>query len=149
MTFTNFDGLLRNLPPPEAPATLLPRVMAAVRALSARPWYERSWFTWPPVWRLTSAGGALAAFALLVGVAPEMARMLGAPFAPVFTEWSGALTAIGTDASAGLTGVRVIWRTLVAPIAPYAFAVTAVMAAACALFAAALSHVATLEDLTR
>ena len=38
---------LRRLPPPHAPATLLPRVITAVHAWSERRWYARAWLTWP------------------------------------------------------------------------------------------------------
>jgi hypothetical protein len=38
---------LRPLPHLKAPATLLPRVMAAIQARQALPWYRRPWQAWP------------------------------------------------------------------------------------------------------
>src|SRR5215831_16112178 len=56
------DRHLHRLATPVAPDTLLPRVMAAVRAWSARPWYQRTWFTWPVALQVVS----LALFAGVV-----------------------------------------------------------------------------------
>jgi hypothetical protein len=38
---------LLQLPHLKAPATLLPRVMAAIQARQAQPWYRRPWHAWP------------------------------------------------------------------------------------------------------
>jgi len=38
---------LDRLPLLEAPASLLPRVMAAVEARARQPWWKRSWLSWP------------------------------------------------------------------------------------------------------
>ena len=38
---------LGRLPLIEAPASLLPRVMAAVAARARQPWWKRSWLSWP------------------------------------------------------------------------------------------------------
>ena len=38
---------LRKLPDREAPASLLPRVMAFVHTREARPWWQQPWLTWP------------------------------------------------------------------------------------------------------
>jgi hypothetical protein len=38
---------LRRLPAAKAPATLAPRVLAAIRAQSELPWWRRAWWTWP------------------------------------------------------------------------------------------------------
>src|SRR4051812_50169104 len=56
---------LRRLTSPQAPGTLLPRVLAAVDAWSRRPWYTRAWFTWPLGWQIASIA---AAAALVYGV---------------------------------------------------------------------------------
>lgn len=42
---------LRELPDLEAPPTLAPRVLAALRA-RARAWWHRAWWHWPPVAKL-------------------------------------------------------------------------------------------------
>lgn len=38
---------LQELPDLSAPATLLPRVQQAIRAQSQRPWWQKSWTSWP------------------------------------------------------------------------------------------------------
>ena len=54
------DRRLRALPLPRAPHTLVPRVMEAVRILAGRPWYARTWFTWPLGGQMLSAGIVLS-----------------------------------------------------------------------------------------
>lgn len=58
------DRELKKLPEIHAPATLIPRVLAAIRA-PARPWWGRSWMTWPRWWRI---GFVALTLALLGGV---------------------------------------------------------------------------------
>lgn len=41
------DRRLRELPDRPAPASLAPRVLAAVAARARRPWYRRPWLEWP------------------------------------------------------------------------------------------------------
>ncbi len=56
------DRRLRALPDRPAPASLAPRVLAAVAVRAQRPWYRRSWLEWP---RPVQAGSLLAvSFAL-------------------------------------------------------------------------------------
>ena len=50
----SLDSALARLTTMRAPATLLPRVMAAARRLAARPWYARPWDTWPIVYQRMS-----------------------------------------------------------------------------------------------
>jgi hypothetical protein len=129
---------LRQLPPPRAPHTLLPRVLAAVQAWTLRPWYERAWFTWPLGWQLASA----AALILLVaagGMLLPGARAAASEFvAPVVGEVAGVAgrTAVAVNA------VVVLWRALVAPLVPYVFGLALLMCAACAAFGAALNQIA-------
>ena len=51
---------LRGLPELSAPDTLAPRVMAAIRAQAARPWWQQSWAAWPQ--KIQTAALALLAF---------------------------------------------------------------------------------------
>ena len=122
MTFEDLerrvDRELRHLPPPLAPHTLLPRVLAAVDAWARRPWYTRAWFTWPAGWQ---AASIVAVLLLAVG-----AWML--PSAP---------PSLVVTTNAG----RVLWRTIVEPFLLYAFGIVVIMCGACALFGAALSYV--------
>jgi len=41
------DRVLKRLPEIPAPHTLLPRVLAMVRARATLPWYRKSWQAWP------------------------------------------------------------------------------------------------------
>ena len=45
---------LSQLPPPRAPRTLVPRVMARVRKRRQSPWYAQPWIAWPRVWQVVS-----------------------------------------------------------------------------------------------
>lgn len=112
------DRELRRLPPPRAPHTLLPRVLAAVEAWVNRPWYTRAWFTWPLGWQVASV--ALLALAIAgVWMLPP------APPSVVVTTNAG----------------RVLWRTMIEPFLAYAFVIVVIMCLACAAFGAALSYV--------
>ncbi len=41
------DQTLRQLPMRRAPASLMPRVLAALARQRALPWYQQPWFRWP------------------------------------------------------------------------------------------------------
>jgi len=115
-------AVLRQLPVPPAPSTLLPRVMAAAEQWARRPWYSRAWFTWPLGWQVASIAALLAAAA---GVPMLMPRAAEA-FSPVITTMNVAV---------------VLGRTFVRPVLPYAAAFGALMYLACAVFGAALGQV--------
>ena len=109
---------LRRLPPPRAPQTLLPRVMAAVRARSERPWYTRPWFAWPPLWRILSIAPAAWLLYLawrLPSPPPQMVAAAGAS--------------------------RVLWDLMIAPLLPYVVTIVLLMGLACVLFGLALNYV--------
>jgi hypothetical protein len=108
---------LRRLPAPLAPATLLPRVLAAVEAWANRPWYARAWFTWPLGWQIASA----AALALAV-----------------YGIWN--LPPLPSSLVATTNAGGVIWRTLVAPLLGYVVGLVVLMCLACAAFGAALNY---------
>ena len=132
---------LRRLPMPRAPHTLLPRVLAAVRAWAERPWYERAWFTWPLTWQTAS----IAALILIVGggavLLPKTIAAAGAA-ASTFTGRVVADVAPVTQiAEVTTNAVRVIWRVLLEPVVVYAFAIVLLMWLACAALGAALTRV--------
>lgn len=132
---------LRQLPIPAAPHTLLPRVMAAAQEWARRPWYARAWFTWPVAWQAASISVlcVLGAGAVLLLPSVEGAA---ARIATAYTAGMGG-DAIGIAGRLGVTinATVILWRTIVRPIAPYAFAFAALMCLACAVFGAALNHV--------
>lgn len=85
------DRQLRQLPDRPAPASLAPRVLAAVTARARRPWYRQPWFAWPrgaQVVALLVLSGALGSltYALLhledFAVAETLAAQFAAWWAP-------------------------------------------------------------------
>jgi hypothetical protein len=134
------DVRLQRLPQPRAPQTLLPRVMAAVRA-AARPWYQRAWFTWPAAWQTLSV---VALVSIVIGLGlwlPALDTTVDARVnevvAPVTTPVAEAVA--GVQALA--TAAHVFWRA-VQPAAGLLLVLVLVMCAACAVFGAALTRVA-------
>ncbi len=126
---------LRELPPPRAPETLLPRVMAAARLPARTRWYRCPWVEWP----LVCQAGSVALLAAL------------APFVPFAFEWVGAgvLARTAGDAAAGVAVVtddvttlsRVLWRVFLQPTIGYLGTFVAVMCVTGAAFCAALTRV--------
>jgi hypothetical protein len=101
---------------PRAPATLLPRVLAA----ASRPWYARAWLTWPVTAQVASA---LVMVALIGGLA---------------SLFSAAADTFGTMPALA----RIAWRVALEPAVAYAFALSVVMALAIPASWAALTGVA-------
>jgi hypothetical protein len=144
MTSTDLERLidhrLGQLPAPRAPETLAPRVMRAVERWSARPWYRRAWTTWPLGWHVASAVAAavmVAGVALLLPTAYEALALRASSAAGGLVE--PVSTAVDRTEVA-VAATRVVWRTLVAPIVPYALGLVLVMFGACALGGTALSY---------
>ena len=133
------DRELRRLPAPRSPHTLLPRVMAAVEAWAGRPWYSRAWFTWPIGWQAVS----VTALALLVTgavfFAPRAQAAASAAIATVQIMAGGVADVAPVETTAH--SARILWRTLLEPLATYALVVVVLMVLACAVFGTALNHV--------
>jgi hypothetical protein len=131
---------LSDLPAPRAPLTLLPRVMTSVQALAARPWYARAWFTWPLAWQCVSITALLllvAAVALSMPLAGDIGRSTWeAATAGVSNHFAGGLDRV----EATMSGARVLWRALVAPVLGYAAIVVILMYLACAAVAVILNR---------
>jgi hypothetical protein len=132
------DRELRALPPPRAPRSLLPRVMAAVGDRAQRPWYTRAWLQWPVGWQLASAF-------VLIGVVATgsvlLPQLRDAVMALTFVaNVRGDVAESAREVEVATTAVRVVWRTLLAPVVPWAFALITLMCAACAVFGTALNH---------
>jgi hypothetical protein len=60
------DHALKQLPARPAPATLAPRILAALARRRALPWYRTPWFNWPRHFQVLSA--VLAAAVVGVGL---------------------------------------------------------------------------------
>ena len=101
---------LARLPLVEAPASLLPRVMAAVEARVRQPWWRRSWLSWPRSCRVlfllvsvVLAGACAYGFNLLVaGIA------VGAPGESLAGEFDFLRPAWGVALALGNALVLVI-----------------------------------------
>jgi len=59
------DRQLKALPELQAPASLLPRVMANIASRPALPWYRQSWSQWPMSMRRGSLAALLSTFGAL------------------------------------------------------------------------------------
>lgn len=130
---------LAALPLPAAPPTLWPRVLAAVHAHLARPWYRRPWRSWPAALQAASFG--LLAAALLGSV-------LAGSMAPGLWSWApGLVQGAGgsgtTLAWALLTAAEILHRTLVEPIVLYVLAFALMTGTAAAGLGVALKQVVT------
>ena len=132
------DRELRTLPRPAAPRTLLPRVMSAVRAAEDQPWYSRAWRTWPPLWQVASLLLLLAVVGGGAAAAPAAQAALDS--LPFVSNVRGEVADTARTVETATTTMRVLWRTLVAPVVPYAFGLVTLMCAACAVFGTALNH---------
>ncbi len=71
------DGVLKDLPEVQAPSTLARRVMAAVRAREARPWYRQSWELWPAPLRYAALGVMIGSFAAFCFASWQLTRAAG------------------------------------------------------------------------
>jgi hypothetical protein len=132
------DRELHALPPPRAPRTLLPRVMAAAGAAAHRPWYARTWFEWPLAGQLVSALVLLGVVGGASALLPQLREVVLA--LNVVADVRGDVSASAQEVEAATTAMRVLWRTLLAPVVPWAFALITLMCAACAVFGTALNH---------
>jgi hypothetical protein len=59
------DRELKRLPELPAPATLIPRVQAAIEQRAAQPWHRRPWPQWPTPARAAALAALLAIFAAI------------------------------------------------------------------------------------
>jgi len=132
------DRELRSLPAPRAPRTLLPAVMAAANAAANRPWYSRTWLQWPIAWQLASA---LVLIGVVAGGSVVLPQLRDAVEAISFVaNVRSDVASSAREVETATTAVRVLWRTLLAPVVPWAFGLVTLMCAACAVFGTALNH---------
>ena len=132
---------LRQLPALRAPHTLLPRVMAAVEEWSRRPWYTRAWLTWPRAWQAVSAAALVLLIAGGVMLAPRLQHAAGLAVAGLQARVVGDVSEIAPPVAATTNTARILWRTLLEPLASYALVVVVLMFLACAVFGTALNRV--------
>ncbi len=84
---------LNNLPEISAPATLVPRVLDAIRAQAARPWWQQSWAAWPRQIQ-TASLALLAVVAVALSLAGGWASQ-GTSVPPLAGGWRDAMPALG------------------------------------------------------
>ena len=139
------DRALKGLPPPRAPRTLLPRVMAAVedaragRSVAATAG-ARPWLSWPFAWQVASLTVVVV---LAVGIAqlwPEARAAVQQLVSPVLGAGSFVVETAG-KATTVASATAIIWHALVQPLVTYVLVLVLVMCAACATFGAALGRV--------
>ena len=132
---------LKKLPAPQAPHTLLPRVMAAVESRAARP-APRPWIAWPVGWQLASVALVVMCAIGAARLWPGAEAAIGRSAAPVVASVTSTVEAFADRTSVAVTLMRVVWRALLQPLSGYALLLVLVMGAACATFGAALNRVA-------
>jgi hypothetical protein len=98
------DRKLKSLPELPAPQTLALRVMAAIQARAALPWYQRSWQAWPLALRIVSMGVLMTVFGGLCFGAWKLAQAeavltamgkVGGLFAYVSALWNALNAVLG------------------------------------------------------
>lgn len=99
---------LRQLPERKAPATLAPRVLAAVARLQARPWYRRPWAHWPNDMRWLTM---IALTAIVAGLFWAAAHTRLTP-PPMLAEVDAQVAASLKPASAFVSAADVVGRSL-------------------------------------
>jgi hypothetical protein len=132
---------LRQLPAPAAPVTLLPRVMTLVQAWAARPWYERSWFTWPMALRLASAALFVLVAAAGAWFSPSVTEAARGVLAESFGRYTAHVPQLTQRAQEVTSVMDVVWRTLLQRVLLVAFALVVAMGGACAAVALAVNRV--------
>ncbi|MBI2946487.1 MAG: hypothetical protein HYY23_02505 [Verrucomicrobia bacterium] len=104
---------LAKLPELHAPETLIPRVLETILNQAQKPWWRRSWFTWPSGLRVISLAFAVTLLGgIFSGTAflwPDVAGAVGMGAAdPWLTRLSMAGEILGTLAGA----VLMIWNSI-------------------------------------
>jgi hypothetical protein len=139
------DAALRRLPALRAPATLTPRVMAAVRQRREAPWYRRSWFAWPAGGRLVAATVALALIGAGVWWMPSAVQVTAQAATSSVASLGQYVTWQPPDSVRRVLevagAVQAVWRALLGPLVSYAAGFAVVMGGVFALCAAVLTRV--------
>jgi hypothetical protein len=135
------DRALAQQPSINAPQTLLPRVMAAVQAWAARPWYERAWFTWPRILQIASLSATALVVVAVWAAMPLANGFIDRLYASAVGSLGGGVASRMQRLDATIAGAQVLWRALVEPILAYAAVVVAAMYIACATVAVALGRI--------
>jgi hypothetical protein len=140
---------LRKLPEMDAPASLVPNVMAVIRArqeMMARAWWQRPATTWPLALQAALGAVALALFAMLVlaghavapaVASPEEAGLVAQAGAKLGSLWN---TSIALVNALGLVVQETLSPVLLAVIAGACFSYVALLGIGGALWRSVLQH---------
>ena len=141
------DSALARLTTMRAPETLLPRVMAVTRGLTARPWYARPWDTWPIVYQRMSVAVCLLVLAAMTLTMPlGNGRWLEAIVDRTngrFDIWLQAIHDMGRiarSAEAVTNTAGSLWQGLSVPLLLYASVVGVLLCLVMGLFGVALNR---------
>lgn len=104
---------LAKLPDLQAPETLIPRVMEAIRTQAQMPWWRRSWFNWPIGPRMLSMSFAVGLFSLVfTGVAFFWQDVIAFVSIGTFRDWLGQFSVVESFFSTLANAVVVILSTI-------------------------------------
>lgn len=82
-----FQRQFAKLPDRQAPSTLMPRVLAAIK-MRARHWWQRPWLNWPSHWQVLSLALSVSAIILAVyGSTVAWHDLRANVLVPTFAEW--------------------------------------------------------------
>jgi len=129
---------LHGLPTPRAPRSLLPGVLRAVQTLPVEP---PAGMAWPPLARAAVAAFALLAVAGVIWYWPA-GTVVQALLPDPVQDANRQASVLAATASDLLRIGSLVWQAVVAPIVKGLFAITAILCAVGALFAAALGRLA-------
>lgn len=133
---------LTALPPPQAPASLLPRIMAAVGRSAERAWYLRGWLRWPLGWQTASVAAFLVVGAALFAMLPPVWQQVGNSVVAPAAETVGRFEQTLRMASVLASTVLTICRAVAEPLVKYAVVLLVAMGMICAALGAAVNRVA-------
>lgn len=111
------DRAIKKLPERQAPASLMPVVMARIQSRSALPWHRLPWLQWPLALRAASAVAMGVLLAVLLGLAGQFWKADVSPWLDpwrhlaqtVCTAFAAALDSIlGVQPGAGCGAVRLV-----------------------------------------
>ncbi len=119
------DGALERLPAPQAPGTLLLRVMQAVESRAHAPWYRRAWRLWPLGWQALSlvASAGLVAFLGRHAPSPMLMQLVARD------TWAPAHAVI-RQVEPTVAALQILWRVALEPLVPLTFALAMLMCVA-------------------
>lgn len=129
---------LASLPAPRAPATLRPRVLAAV----APDVVGRPWFTWPWPLQVAALLTAIGCAGLLAWAWPTVVAVLASAMPERLHAGAGHMASVAETGTSVVRLLQLTWTGVVAPMAKLALLLTVMLGTACAVCLAAFSRVA-------